>query len=125
MVLKTLQHALENITKITEETRINIRGYLLNIKLLVIPHGVFLPDDLIAELEDFISRNAIVNIESDRLGKHIEINQCCIRCLKSHALSKGREFGLDSKSLSFLEDLFKCESGHNGYYLDSGNLVKT
>ena len=74
-----------------------------------------IPDKLISELEDFVDRNLIV---SDKNGSF------CPRCLKAHATKKATELGLDANSLEFFGSLFKGDIGHNGYYLDSGELVK-
>lgn len=97
---------------------------MLNSKLDALPRGILLPDNLIAELEEFISRNVVIKLEAETPRTSLELGKCCIRCLKAHAIRRGMETGLDKVSLAFLEGLFDCETGHDGYYLDSDKLVK-
>lgn len=124
MILKTYQHALENIRKITEVNSLNIRGIMLSSKLEALPYGVLLPDNLIGEMESFTERNSLVNMKVSKQNGKAELNHCCPRCLKAHALKTGKEIGLDNISLFFISRLFNCKSGHDGYYLDENNLVK-
>lgn len=124
MILKTYQNALENIRKITETNSLDIRGMMLSSKIEALPHGVMLPDNLIAEMESFTERNSLINIEAQAQMGKAELNHCCPRCLKAHALKVGRDLGLDNVSLSFISGLFDCELGHEGYYLDGDNLIK-
>lgn len=124
MILKTYQQALENIRKITEINSLDFRGVMLSSKSEALPYGVMLPDNLIAEMESFTERNSIVSIEAQVGKSRAELNRCCPRCLKAHALKTGKEIGLDKLSLSFISGLFECELGHEGYYLDGDSLVK-
>lgn len=107
MILKKNYPALEHATSLE-----GIGGK-------IILHG--LPDDLLAELENFARKNALIVSESDE-GK---LHHCCVRCLKAHALKKAKEIKLDKKRMSWLNDMFGNElEGHEGYYVDGGKLIK-
>ena len=68
-----------------------------------------MPDELISELEEFSFRNQIE-------GKY------CERCLKAHAIKTAREMGLNGTTRKVIENIFNCETGHNGYYLDKEEI---
>jgi len=107
MVLKKSYPALEHATS-AEGTGVK-----------VILHG--LPDDLLAELEDFVQRNSLGYVEKEDK----KIHYCCSHCLKAHAIKKAKELKLDEKRMSWLNDLFGEHSeGHDGYYIDEDKLVK-
>jgi len=115
MVLKTFQATSE--TKTIEED-VCIRRFLLFHKIRVLKRGVIIPDNFIAELEDFSLRNSLPELKNKRI-------QCCDLCLKAHALKNAQKFGLDKKAASVISSILEGDSsGHNGYYLDNGELVK-
>ena len=111
MILKNSSQALET-TSLAEASLID---FLLKRKILGLQSGRMIPDKLISELENFIDRNLLIN---DKKGSF------CPRCLKAYASNKANELGLDSNSVKFLGTLFKGDIGHNGYYLDEGDLIK-
>jgi len=116
--LKQSQHALEISSKILEG-KVPIGSLLLKYRDFGLDNGILIPDILIAELEDFAARNAVNGLHKDKLKMH-----CCTRCLKAHALRKSDEIGLDRKTKVFLANLFECEEGHNGYYLDKERVIE-
>ena len=76
-----------------------------------------LSDQLSRELESFAKRNSIFSTKvNDKLVHH-----CCPSCLKAHALKKAKEMNTDVKAI---EEMFQCETGHLGYYLDDEEIVK-
>lgn len=77
--------------------------------------GVYIFEDVIQELEDFVHRNLIV--ESDKNGY-------CGRCLKAHAMHQLKKSGLSKEAIRFMDNIFLCETGHHGYYLDENNLIR-
>ena len=115
MVLKTYQLAPE--TKKIEGKRFpDLQGYLLFHKMRALKKGIIIPDNLIAELEEYSSRNYLPELSS-------QIIKCCPDCLKAHAMVTAREFGLDSRATSFLSTLLNGKAGHNGHYLDKERVV--
>lgn len=96
--------------------------YLLETKPYAITQGILIPDNLIAEIESFIKRNTLV-IRKDAVtgGK---VHHCCHHCLKAHALKIASEIGLDEAALNYIDSIFDCIAGHDGYYLDEEELIK-
>jgi len=84
---------------------------LLDIKRKALENQIIIPDALIAELEEFSSRNVIEE-------------GYCEMCLKAYALRKAKEIQLDKKAIEFLENAFDCKTGHMGYYLDENKIIK-
>jgi hypothetical protein len=113
MILKNSQTTLE--TPSFSVANASLVYSLLKWKIIGLHSGKLIPDKLISDLENFVERNLIVG---DKKGSF------CPRCLKAHASKKAAELGLDKDSVNFLGKIFKCEEGHNGYYLDSGEVVK-
>lgn len=61
------------------------------------------------EIENFKKRNTLVS------GKQV----CCEACLNAHLIKKARALKIA------LEDAgIRGEIGHEGYYIDSGKLIK-
>lgn len=87
--------------------------------------GIIIPLELIKEMDGFVARNVLVD-----LGENTKLNtggskcrfRCCNRCLKAFALSKAKDMCLSAETTELLDALFDCETGHDGYYLDAGNL---
>lgn len=69
------------------------------------------PYEFKVEIESFIYRNALPDC-----GK---VPPCC---LKAHMVKKAKEMKFYEK-IPLIKKLFKSRK-HNGYYLDSGELVK-
>jgi len=118
MTLKQSQQALEISSKILDG-EVPIGNLLSKYRDFGLENGILVPEILIAELEDFAARNSINGLHRDKMKSH-----CCTRCLKAHALRKSDELGLNKKARTFLEELFECEEGHDGYYLDRESLIE-
>ena len=116
MVLRTYQTASE--TKNIGVKRLpDLRDYLLFHKIRALKKGIIIPDNLIAELEDYSCRNYLPELS-------LKTIKCCPDCLKAHAIATARELGLDNRATSFLSTLLMGKIGHEGYYLDEKELVK-
>ena len=113
MILKNYQQALAITSSTANASLVHM---LLKNKILGLRSGLLIPDSFIAEIERFTLRNSIVENKSALIP--------CPRCLKAHAIKTAEEMKLDEYSLKFIFNLFKGETGHDGYYLDSENLVK-
>lgn len=90
---------------------------MLKAKLVALSKGIFIPDSLINELENYVNRNNLV--QNPNL-----VHSCCPQCLKAHALKTADSFGMEKEAKQFINELFDCESGHLGYYLDCEDLIK-
>lgn len=117
MTIKKGQQALELYT--TDVVGPRFISYILEKKKAALMKGTIIPDDLIAEMESFSDRNAIVEIESKNDGKI-----CCPQCLKAYAFTKAKEFGLPNSAFAELGRMIKGKMGHEGYYLDQNKLFK-
>jgi len=117
MKLNQTQQALE-ISSAISDGKVPIGNLLLKYRDIGLENGILIPDVLIAELEDFAARNSVNALHKKKNEMH-----CCTRCLKAHARRKSDELGLNRKVREFLVELFECEEGHNGYYLDKDNLI--
>lgn len=118
MILKINNQALEQ--EILAREVFEARNFFLRKKNIALHKGLMIPDDLIAEIEEFTERNSLAITKGvDKIA-----HKCCDRCLKAHILRKAEEFGLDQDSVNFLDSLIKVETGHNGYYLDEDRLIK-
>ena len=101
----------------------NLAGNLLDYKFVGLAKGFIIPDDLIAELEDYAERNLLKNIVSDKEHKKM-IEGCCPRCLKAHMLKTAGQLGISTEGRQFLSLFMKGEAGHHGYYLDEDELIE-
>lgn len=99
-----------------------LEANLIHKKINLLKKGAIFPDELINEMEEYAERNDLVNsnvyIEED------SIHKCCPNCLKAHAFVKGRELGVNEKTMSQITNFLKGEIGHYGYYLDRDELIK-
>jgi hypothetical protein len=77
-------------------------------------------EKFLAEIEKFASRNTIFADSNGKKEKHI----CCGLCLRAHSVKVARELGLGKKTINDIRNLFTCDEGHYGYYLDSGEVKK-
>lgn len=71
-----------------------------------------LPDVLKEEAQSFLKRNYIVS------------RKYCKRCLKAHVLKKAKENRLGKEVYLLVENKFANETGHNGYYMDGGEVIE-
>ncbi len=118
MTIKITPQLTETKEKIEEESFLT---YLLNYKMSALNKGILIPDLLISEIEKFNKSNYIALTESP-LNKERYIYHSCPRCLKAHTLKKAQEIGLDEAAINYVSQLFDCEKGHHGYYLDNEEL---
>lgn len=73
------------------------------------------------ELESFVKRNSIL-IKKEFVDSIYIERIACLRCFKAHVNSTGHEFGLSDNTINFFTGHFACDKGHNGYYIDQGNI---
>ncbi len=84
--------------------------------------GIIIPDELITELGNFAYRNAI-NVEyTIHEFKKEKLGVVCQRCLKAHLMNKAQKIGLSGEVLAYLDIQIPGMIGHEGYYLDEGNV---
>lgn len=115
----TLQINKKNIEPLTIDlVGPTFRSSLLNRKMEALINGMIIPDDFIAELEEFRDRNTVVNVEGN-YG-----NICCSQCLKAYALKKAEEFGLGKNAIDVISKMFQGKAGHEGYFLDGEKLIR-
>jgi hypothetical protein len=100
-----------------------LRQTLLSQKISAIRIGIFIPDSLIAEIEQFVARNQLSN-EIDAAYLTQVPNEVCPHCLKAHAMHRARLLDLPAESVEFIGKLLLGNRGHNGYYMDECNMVK-
>ncbi len=86
--------------------------------------GVCIPDSLIKEIDGFVERNCLVNLNGrqNNNGINRKRDMCCPRCLKAFTLIKANEMNLGRETIELLGLWFNCETGHDGYYLDGEGL---
>lgn len=66
----------------------------------------------LTEIKEFIDRNKI------------DEEHHCERCLNAHIVRKSRDLSIGLESMKSMVKEMKDEIGHDGYYIDEGNLVK-
>lgn len=71
-----------------------------------------LPQKIKEEAANFISRNVI-----EDCGK------VAPNCLKAHLIKTAKKMKMNDK-INYIDSLFKAKIGYQGYYLDSGKLMK-
>ena len=111
MVIKKISKALEST--------IFIGANLLNKidKLAKIPWG------LLKEADKFIRRNSLI-VVAHRIEDKRPIHECCESCLEAHLIKKANEMKFDNDVKRNIKQVFNCEIGHEGYYLDKGRLIR-
>jgi hypothetical protein len=82
----------------------------------------FLPNEIIKEMSEFTKRNALIVFASCLDGKE-PCYKCCDKCLKAHTMKKCKELELGKKICELVNEVFPCEAGHDGHYIDEENLV--
>ena len=104
MILKTNSQALEKQNKTISG---EVFSYLV----------------LIKDINSFIQRNilAVSSAPTKEFGQPI----VCERCLKAHALKRAQELDLPRTIVNLIENRFDCPLGHDGYYIDEDELIKT
>lgn len=88
-----------------------------------LPKDFLLPEKFIEEVVDFMERNSVASLNSYSNGK-VLLRTCCLKCCKAYALECARRYNLSKKGVEYLESIFKTDSGHEGFYLDKGNLKR-
>lgn len=100
------------------------REVLLSEKVSALKRGLLIPDALIAELEDFAKRNSLKDVtNTDYLTQ--EPNEVCPHCMKAHAVTHALELGVPKESAELIGSILPGNLGHDGYYLDEGEVKKT
>jgi len=74
---------------------------------------------LIERISAFYFRN-IITFKEEK-GKKVAV--CCPRCLKAYLLKIAKENNLNKKIINKIKKI-GCETGHYGYFMDSGDLVR-
>ena len=90
-----------------------LKRLMINSRIATLGKIIEIPNELIDSLKDFVERNPSPGT-----------NQCCPKCFKAYALKKLGEMKLNSRTRRFVESLYECDVGHDGYYLDEDKLVK-
>lgn len=80
---------------------------------------VELSDSLLWKMDEFNVRNSLAVVGSD-FGEKESIHKCCESCLKAFSLEKADS----SQEKVIIEKIFDCKTGHNGYYVNDGELKK-
>ncbi len=78
---------------------------------------------ILKEAETFRERNSIAVLGHTLSGRK-PIHKCCPNCLKAHLIKKAEELNLDRDLREVLFSMVEYETGHYGYYLDDGKLIK-
>ncbi|MBI5803914.1 hypothetical protein HY450_01585 [Candidatus Pacearchaeota archaeon] len=78
------------------------------------------PEKLLIEMENFIKRNSLINPASFIDGS--PVYYCCPKCLKAYSLQTIKKMSLGKEVKELIKELLICESGHNNYFIDDGNL---
>ena len=117
MIQKIKNQALEqyNIPSTSVYVTNGFVKTLLEQKFMALQRGLLITDDLIAEAESFMIRNRCVEHEDDAY---------CPNCLKAHMIKKAEEIGLTEETIKFINKIMPGEVGHDGYYIDDGELMK-
>lgn len=73
------------------------------------------------DIKDFVRRNFLIVLDTEK-NKY---ESCiCMMCLKAYLVGICRTVNIPDCSLSFIFNEFNSPIGHNGYYLDKGELIK-
>ena len=94
------------------------------LRKVVRDHKVEIPDEFIEEINEYAKRNAFTFDYTIHKNKTSNVRVCCTQCLKAHALEKAKEMNLEKEIIDALDEMFGCETGHNGYYIDKEELRK-
>jgi hypothetical protein len=78
----------------------------------------FIQKAFLDELELFSFKNTILG--KDEHGDYMA--NVCLQCLKAFALQKADSLGYSAMEKEEIDNLFECDTGHDGYYLDCGEL---
>lgn len=79
------------------------------------------PHSFLAELESFKHANAAAVTYT--LTGHAQA-RCCPDCLKAYALQRARAQGFAQQQLHALEQSLPGAIGHDGYFINKGELVR-
>ena len=82
------------------------------------------PDEFIREIKRYAKRNAFTLDYTIHNNHSNRIKVCCSQCVKAHALEKAKRMNLGKEAIKSIEEMFECEIGHNGYYLDREEVKK-
>ena len=83
-----------------------------------------LPKEIVVEMEKFVERNSLAVVGACLID-NTSLHKCCRECLKAHTLLKAHEMCLGQEKMELLDEAFaECGIGHDGFYVDNGELVK-
>jgi len=72
------------------------------------------------EAQDFLKKETVSFLRRNILFSKPNKAYCCPQCLKAFLIIKSKE--APSPLIDRLIKNMRCEAGHNGYFLDSGEL---
>jgi len=121
MVLKKIYQATEG-TVFVEAESLCFDGVLEGENSKDYEKSRILPEKLLDEVRSFVKRNSLAVVACE-VGERRQIHCCCPRCLKAHLIKKCDKLGLIEYKQR-LSRIFKCKTGHDGYYLDGSKLFK-
>jgi hypothetical protein len=81
------------------------------------------PGELLLEMETFTERNALAII-ANKVKDRTPLYRCCVNCLKAYAVNIVKKFEMGGDVEDVISKVLECESGHDGYYIDEGKLIK-
>lgn len=121
MVLKNVYRAAENTVFIEAES-LWVDQVLSRMRREDFSMLSSLPEKILNEAREFIKRNSLV-VVAYKVENRKPLHCCCARCLKAHLIKKCDELDM-KKHKTKLSEIFRCETGHYGYYVDDSRLIK-
>ena len=97
--------------------------YTISIEFEILQNLNKISEALSNEAESFKERNSLAIIGSSLKDKK-PIHRCCPQCLKAHLLKTAEEMNSGRAIREVITKMHSCETGHNGYYMDDGELIK-
>tara|TARA_Y100000310_G_scaffold345811_1_gene470327 strand:+ start:11284 stop:11598 length:315 start_codon:yes stop_codon:yes gene_type:complete len=92
-------------------------------RLKIIVVESIIPEFLLTEIQAFKARNSLAKSYSIQNKEITDV--CCSQCLKAFVLNQAKSQDLNKKTIKSIEKQFDCEIGHDGYYIDNEELIKT
>ncbi len=96
----------------------------LLLRKVSIDKKIEIPYEFIKEINEYARRNSFTFDYTIHKNKTSNIRVCCTQCVKAHALEKSKQMKLGKEISDAIEEMFECETGHNGYYIDKEDLKK-
>jgi len=82
-----------------------------------------IPRSLLHEINVFTLRNPVIEVAS-KVKSKTPVYGCCSRCLKAYLIKRSKAEGFGKEVEKALCDMLKCETGHDGYFIDGDDLVE-